>query len=109
AFAMSAEEVLSRFSDIARAQVGDILTQNHSGSLVIDPEEVLKLRHVVKSFTYDSNGNPKIEFYDAHQALRDIARVRGIMKDGLEVSGPGGGAVPVSMTVQFVRPNGEKV
>lgn len=103
---MSAAEVLARFTEIARAQVGDIVKINEHGRLDIDAEKVIEYKQYIKNFGFDANGVPKIEFYDAHQALRDIARVLGMMKDGLEVSGPGGGSVPVAMTVQFVNPDG---
>lgn len=105
AHAMEAGEILARFTDIARAEIGDVVTMD-DGRLRIDNKEVLNNKKFIKSFGFDSNGNPKIEFHDAMQALRDIARIRGMMKDGLEVSGPGGGAVPVAMSVQFVDPDG---
>jgi hypothetical protein len=104
---MSAAEVLARFTDIARLEVGSVVKVNSHGRLEIDAEAVLENKKFIKQFGFDSNGNPKIEFHDSHAALRDIARVRGMMKDGLEVSGPGGGSVPVAMTVNFVAPNGQ--
>ena len=106
-FSMSATEVLLRFTDLARADLGSAVKKGAHGGLVYDEEAILKeLRPYIKSFTIDSNGNPKVEFHDPVQALRDIARIRGMLKDGIEVSGPGGGAVPVAMSVQFVDPDG---
>lgn len=108
-YSMSAGEVLARFTDIARSEAGAILEMDPTETfLKIDPKKVIQNRRFVKSFGYDANGNPKIEFHDALGALRDIAKVRGMLKEGLEVSGPGGGAVPVKMVVEFVLPNGEK-
>lgn len=104
--AMSATEVLLRFTAIARSEVGDVVKISPDEKrLEIDPKAVLENRQFIKAFGFDSNGNPKIEFHDALQALRDIAKVRGMLKDGLELSGPGGSAV--TMQVIFVNPEGE--
>lgn len=104
--AMSATEVLLRFTSIARSEVGDVVVKDPvSQRLVIDPDAVIANKSFIKSFGFDSNGNPKIEFHDAVAALQNIARVRGMLKDGLEISGPGGGAV--NMKIQFVDPKGE--
>lgn len=106
---MSANEVLKRFTDIARAKVGNVVTTkqlpNGQKALDIDPDKVLEFRDMIRDFGFDANGNPKVSFHDSHAALRDIARVLGMMKDGLEVSGPGGG--PVEMRVVFVDPDDE--
>lgn len=106
--AMSTTEVLLRFTAIARSEVGDVVTlrvlPNGQEDLAIDPKAVIANKQFIKQFGYDSNGNPKIEFHDALAALRDIARVRGMLKDGLELSGPGG--APMTLTVQFVNPDG---
>lgn len=102
-------EVLDRFSDVSRLSVGDILRLDSTGKrLEIDPNKVIQYRRYLKSFGYDSNGNPKIEFHDPMDALKQVARIRGMMKDGLEVSGPNGGAIPVSMQVRFISPDGEQ-
>jgi len=99
-YAMSAEEVLLRFTAIARSEVGDVVKIGPNGHLMIDPEAVLENKEFIKSFGFDSNGNPKVEFHDALAALRDIARIKGQFKDGLELSGAGG--APVTMQVVFV-------
>lgn len=103
---MNAMEVLARFTEIARATVGDVVGLDSHGRLRIDPEKVLEYKRFIKQFGFDSNGNPKVEFHDSHAALRDIAKVLGMLKEGLELSGPGGGAVPLAMTIQFVNPDG---
>jgi hypothetical protein len=105
---MSALEVLTRFTEIARVEAGDIVDTDIHGNLRINPIKVLQNKKFIKQFGFDSNGNPKVEFHDAYQALKDIARVRGMLKDSMEVSGPGGGAVAVAMQVQFVNPDGSK-
>ena len=107
---MSTTEILMRFSDIARGEVGEVVTlrtlDNGAQVLDIDPVKVVEKRRLIKGFSFDSNGNPKVEFHDPMDALKQVARIRGMLKDGLEVSGPGGGAVPVAMQVHFVMPDG---
>lgn len=46
----------------------------------------------------------KIKLWDKPRALEMIARHLGMFKDRVEHSGPGGGAIPTSLTVAFVRP-----
>lgn len=98
---MSAEEVLLRFTDIARANFGDILTIDPAtGRIDFDAQEILNNKRFIKGFKFDSNGNPQIEFYDSMTALLQISRIRGMLKDGLEV---GGSVVPVKVEVEFVN------
>jgi hypothetical protein len=106
-YAMSSQEVIMRYTDLARAEIGDVVKLDPSGTrLVIDPQAVIANKRFIKQFGYDANGHPKVEFHDSVAALTNIARILGQFKDGLEVSGPGGGGVPVTMTVQFVNPDG---
>lgn len=102
--AMTADEVLMRFSMVARSQVGDVVTLTPTGHLTFDAQKVMENRHLIRSFGFDSNGQPKVEFHDSMDALKQVARVLGMLKDGLELSGPGG--APVSMKVEFVNPDG---
>src|SRR5512139_3422606 len=107
ALSMSAGEVLMRLTEIARHEVGDVVKLDPTGRFIeIDPNAVVLNKRFIKSITYDSNGNPKIEFHDAHAALRDIARIRSMFTDGVAISGPGGGGIPLAMTIQFVNPDG---
>lgn len=116
---MSKEEVLTQITNIARdADISSVLRIKETqlpGSddktpgpvlrrLDIDPDAVLANGHLIKSFKYDSNGNPSVELHDRHSALRDIGKAHGLFKDGVELSGPNGGAIPVEMTFKFVRP-----
>lgn len=105
--AMSAQEVLFRFTEIARSQVGDVVAKDINNRLTIDPDKVLENQRFIRNFGFDSNGNPKIEFHDSLEALKQIARVLGMLKDGLEVTGTGGG--PVKLQVEFVDPDGSTV
>tara|TARA_B100000749_G_C18399009_1_gene453845 strand:- start:479 stop:1126 length:648 start_codon:yes stop_codon:yes gene_type:complete len=103
---MDATEVLLRFTEIARSEMGDIVKRDpRTGALQVDNEAVVENSRFIKSFAFDSNGNPKIEFHDAVAALRDLARVHSMFHDSLEIGGPGG--VPLTVNVNFVLPNGE--
>lgn len=102
--AMDATEVLLRFTDVARFDVGDVVRQNPSNQrLEIDPKAVLENKRFVKSFGLDSNGEYKIEFHDPMAALRDITRILGMVKDGLDIHTGGGSA---TLTVNFVDADG---
>lgn len=103
---MSMEEVMMRFSDVARGNIGEIVTRDGHGNLTMDPEKVLEKKHLIKQFGFDSNGNPKVEFHDSMDALKQMARVYGMYKDQLGLTGPGGSAV---LQVKFVSPDGEHV
>jgi len=103
---MDATEIMLRFTDIARSNIGDILELDPQGNLIVNEEAVMENKHFVKSFGYDSNGNTKIEFHDPVGALRDLARVHSMFHDSIEVGGVGG--VPLSVRVEFVMPDGQQ-
>lgn len=106
-YAMGTAEILMRFSDIARSNVGNVVKLDATGShLTLDATEVVKMKEFIKSFSYDANGHPKVEFHDPFAALLALARIRGMNKDGLDM---GGVNVPITMTVQFVNPDGSAV
>ena len=75
---MSANEVLARLADEARASIADFLMPD---SLLIDPEKVHELGHLVKSLTYDAQGRPKIVLHDAQSAKQLIGRNLGMFKE----------------------------
>lgn len=101
--AITNEEIIGRLQAMAEADIGSIVDTS-MGSPRLDIEKLDKVKHLIKGFSLDSNGNPKIEFHDPHAALKDLMRVRGLGKDGIELSGPGGGAIPVQLQVNFVVP-----
>ena len=106
AHTMDATEVLLRFTEIARSEMGDIVKCDpRTGALRVDNEAVIENSQFIKSFSFDSNGNPKIEFHDSVAALRDLARVHSMFHDSIDIGGPGG--APLSVNVNFVLPNGE--
>lgn len=100
---LSNREIEGRLIEMATAEIGEIL--DTSGVVAkIDIKKLEKYKHLIKSVNYDSNGNLRVEFHDAHRALQDLIRIRGMAKEGVELSGPGGAAVPIQIAVNFVAP-----
>lgn len=106
-YTMDAQEVLIRLTEIARGNYGDILKKDpQTQRLKIDHDKVKELKHLVKSYGFDSNGNEKIEFHDPMRAIENIAKVLDMFKTQLEITGPGGGPITHRYEVQFVAPDG---
>lgn len=103
---MTNEEIVARLNRLATGELGEVV--DTSGTYPkYDMEWLKKNKDLIKGFKLDSNGNAVIEFHDPHAALKDLMKVRGMGKEGLEISGPGGGAVPVQLQVNFVAPRRE--
>jgi len=78
--AMSAEEVVSRLSAMARADIGEFVTiHNVKGKklAVVDLDVVKDQGHLVQEIAYTKYG-PRIKLYNAREALKDVARLKGI-------------------------------
>lgn len=99
---MPNEEIIARLTNIARATPGDLITVDGNGQVRLNTGELEKLKPFVKSFTWDSNGMPKIEFYDSMAALAQLAKIRGLGSD----SGLGGlfAGATVNLQINFVQP-----
>ena len=103
---LSTREIEARLIEMATAEIGEMVTLSPvTQQPIYDWSKIEKYKHLIKEFSFDSNGNPKIVFHDAHAALKDLIRVRGMAKEGVELSGPGGSAVPVQISVNFVSPH----
>jgi len=107
--AMSADEVLIRLSEHARASIADFVEFkpgiNEPYLNMKQAAEQGKLG-AVKKFKYDSNGHPEIELHDAQAALVQLGRVHGLFTDKQEVTGPDGGPVQIR-TMTAVVPDAE--
>lgn len=100
---MPAVEILARLTAIARCSIADVLSLPGPGA---EGEPFARLGfdlaraqetgaiHLVRSVREGRYGL-EIELYSAHEALRDLARIRGLMVERRELSGPGGGPIPV--------------
>ncbi len=103
---MQATEIMLRFTDIARAQVGECVVLDENDQLQLDHKKVVELSHLIKSYGVDSNGHPKIEFHDSVDALKQLTRIQGMFKDSMELGGHGGGNM--RLVVEFVDPDGNR-
>jgi phage terminase small subunit len=54
--------------------------------------------HLIKKYTLDEKGKVSIELYDAQAALVVHAKHHGLLVERHELSGPGGGAIPLQFT-----------
>lgn len=87
---MSADEVLARLADQARADMGEFLRFEDGIKLpfldlkTANEKGLLKL---VKKFKYNAEGHPEIELYDAQAALVHIGKAHGLFTDKVEHSG----------------------
>lgn len=95
---MSAEEVLSRLSDQARASIGEFLALTEDGEWYMDLASVQDRGHIIKSIQWTKYG-PKIELYDAQGALQLIGRHLGMFTDRIEHTGPEG--EPLKLYIGF--------
>jgi hypothetical protein len=97
---LQANEVLSRLADQARGIPADCF--NVHGKLIGVDFEKLKeygLLHLVKKVSYDRDGRPVVEFYDAQAALVHLGKHHGLFAERLEDDRP-----PVTITlVEVVR------
>jgi len=86
--AMSADEVLQRFAEQARADIGDFIAIDAKGNFVIDWRAAKGKTHLIKSAKHTSHG-VTIELYDAQAALDKLARMHGLYADKLQLEHSG--------------------
>jgi len=89
--AMSANEVLSRMTDIAQGSAADYLTIDKHGYVGID---LLKMKkegklHLIKKYSVTKNGTV-VELYDASAALVQMGKQHGLFPNRQELTGTGG-------------------
>lgn len=84
--AMSADEVLHRLGEQARAEYGDYLLSNGTVDLprLIEDGKA----HLIKGIKYDRHGNRIVEFYDAQTALLTIGKHHQLFKQTYEIETP---------------------
>lgn len=99
---LSNEEILARYSDQARG-IGPYLEVRDIGIqqvINVDMDRLKRdgLGHLVKSVKWSASGRQSIEFYDAQTALAQLAKMRNLIVDKCEITGPGGGPIEVQVT-----------
>jgi phage terminase small subunit len=70
----TADEVLIRLTNQARASLGDYLTVDASGKATLDWDAIKKAGDVVKKISYTRHGTPVLELYDKQRALELLGR-----------------------------------
>jgi phage terminase small subunit len=102
-------EVLNRLGNIARGDVGEMLTETENGGAVFDYAKAkeqtslirklkTKSRSLARSDDEDSGiieVETDVELYSALDALVQIGRHLGLFTDKSEISGPGGGPLQI--------------
>ena len=81
---MTADEVLARLAEQARASVIDFVALNSTGTFITLNEEALRARgHLVKkvSTSEGKTNSVAIELYDGQTALLNIGKHLGLFKD----------------------------
>jgi phage terminase small subunit len=116
--AMPASEILARLTRIARGSIADVLrlppdsyeaaaatlaadgatplpTAVDSWALDLVKAQQTGAIDLIKSLKATEHGTA-FEFYSAHEALRDLAKIRGLFVDRKEITGRDGGAIAVA-------------
>ena len=84
--AMEANEVLSRLSDQARADMGDFLDVRHNyANLDLERAKELGLLRHIKKFRITPRGT-ELELYSSQAALQTLAKAHGLLKSDTEVT-----------------------
>lgn len=79
--AMQANEVLSRLSDQARADMGDFIEVRHNyANIDLEKAKELGLLRHVKKFKVTRQGT-EVELYSSQSALQTLAKAHGLLKD----------------------------
>jgi len=83
---MDADEVVERLSDIARADIADVLEPD--GSFDISSAKARNTSKLIKSLKFDKDSGKVIglETYSAHEAQRDVGKIHALFTDKVESS-----------------------
>lgn len=86
---LQANEVLAILSDQARGNLGRYIDVDDKGSYRFDFEALREdgAERLLKKVKFGQGGTVTFEFYDAQAAAVQLARVHGLLKDKLEVTG----------------------
>lgn len=104
--AMSADEVLARLADQARADIADFITLNQeTGEPRVDLRGVEGKTHLIKSIQQTAHG-VKIELHDAQAALEKIGRAHGLFTDRVDVTS---GGEPISVIFEYIPGYSERI
>jgi hypothetical protein len=86
ALQMETDEILIRLTEQARGNLGDFLAiRNGLGFIDLDKAAKANKLHLLKSFNIEKGG-VKIELYDAQGALKTLAQIHGLLRNGTTVN-----------------------
>ena len=85
--AMGADEVLDRLGEQARADIGEMLTED--GTLSLVQAKQLGLTRLIKSIN-DTDKGLRVELYSAQEALALLGKHHGLFLDKLALTDPSG-------------------
>lgn len=120
--AMSANEVLSRLSDIARGKIADMVDDDGKFNLNLAKQrqkdqllkklKVKRLSKKVDAFTEGGEDEKEtietslvteeveFEMYSAHEALRDLGKFHKLFNDRQEIGGLNGGPIQINIVYE---------
>lgn len=88
---MTAWEIRSRLSEIARADIRDFVRITPTGAFEFDLQAAFAAGkgHLIKELTHDAEtGAPKIKLHDTMDALKTLAKIEGLMQDAAPTPPP---------------------
>ena len=114
--AMTTGEIIDRLTSHARGDMGDFLDiEGVAYALNLQKAKDLGLTHLIKKvkertvITSSRNGEEdtethtlELELYDAHAALVDLGKIRGLFVDKTELTGKDGGPIRYKVTLEDV-------
>lgn len=91
--ALSADEVISRLSEMARSDHTEFILKDGSVDL---PKLITSGKsHLIKGTKWDKEGRLVVEFYNAHDALVNLGKWHNLFTDRVEHTGPDGGPIEI--------------
>lgn len=100
--AMSADEVLLRLAEIARAEFTDYV--NAEGEVNLNALKADGKMHLIKGTHWDRNDHLVIKFCDQEHALELIGKHHGLFVERAEITGAGGKSlIPIDELVQALK------
>jgi phage terminase small subunit len=101
--AMSADEVITRLAEQARADHTQYLKED---GMVDLPRLIMDGKaHLVKSTRWDRTGRLIVDFYDAQSALALIGKHHKLFADRMEHTGEGGGDIVLRVVYDDDKPD----
>jgi len=95
--ALSADEVLLRLGEQARASIAEFIDEDG----IIDWGKVQAKGHLIKSVVHRKGRQSRIELYDAQNALVHLGKHHRLFVERRELTGADGGPIAHNLTVQF--------